>query len=48
MQFLLIAVNAKYIHSNLAIISLKAYAGDKLQPYIALAQYTINNRMEVP
>lgn len=46
MQFLLIAVNAKYIHSNPAIISLKAYAGDKLQPYIALAQYTINNRME--
>lgn len=46
MQFLLTAINAKYIHSNPAIYSLKAYAGEKLQPYIALAQYTINNRME--
>lgn len=46
MQFLLTAVNAKYIHTNPAIYSLKAYAGEKLQPYIALAEYTINNRME--
>ncbi len=46
MQFLLTAINAKYIHSNPAIYSLKAYAGEKLQPYIALAEYTINNRME--
>ena len=46
MQFLLTAVNAKYIHSNPAIYSLKAYAGEKLQPYITLAEYTINNRME--
>lgn len=46
MQFLLTAINAKYIHSNPAIYSLKAYAGKKLQPYIALAQYTINDRME--
>lgn len=46
MQFLLTAINAKYIHSNPAIYSLRAYAGEKLQPFIAVAEYTINNRME--
>ena len=46
MQFLLTAINAKYIHSNPAIYSLRAYAGEKLQPFISLAEYTINNRME--
>lgn len=46
MQFLLTAINAKYIHSNPAIYSLKAYVGEKLQPYVALAEYTINNRTE--
>lgn len=46
MQFLLTAVNAKYIHSNPAVYSLKAYAGSQLQPYIALAQYTINQKTE--
>lgn len=46
MQFLLTAVNARYIHSNPALYSLRAYAGEALRPYIALAEYTINNRME--
>ena len=46
MQFLLTAVNAKFIHSNPAIYSLRAYAGEKLQPYIDLAEYTINNKMD--
>lgn len=46
MQFLLVAVNAKYIHTNPAVYSLKAYAGEKLKPYISLAEYTINNRMD--
>lgn len=46
MKFLLAAVNAKYIHSNPAIYSLRAYAGEELEPYIELAEYTINNRME--
>lgn len=46
MQFLLTAVNAKYIHSNPAVYSLKAYAGSQLQTYIALAQYTINQKTE--
>lgn len=43
MKFLLVAVNAKYIHSNPAIYSLRAYAGEELLPYIDLAEYTINN-----
>ncbi len=42
MKFLLAAVNAKYIHSNPAIYSLRAYAGEALQPHIELAEYTIN------
>lgn len=46
MQFLLTAVNAKYIHTNPAIYSLRAYAGKEFAPYISLAEYTINNRME--
>lgn len=46
MKFLLAAVNAKYIHSNPAIYSLRAYAGEGLAPYIDLAEYTINQRMQ--
>ncbi len=46
MKFLLAAVNAKFIHSNPAIYSLRAYAGEELRPYIELAEYTINQRME--
>ncbi len=46
MQFLLTAVNAKYIHSNPAIYSLWAYAGDELQPFIGLAEYTINQQAD--
>lgn len=46
MQFLLAAVNAKYIHSNPAIYSLRAYAGEELRPHIEVAEYTINQRME--
>ena len=42
MKFLLIAINAKYIHSNPAIYSLRAYAGAELQEHIELAEYTIN------
>lgn len=43
MKFLLTAVNAKYIHSNPAIYSLRMYAGKELQKHIELAEYTINN-----
>ena len=42
---LLIAVNAKYIHSNLAVYSLRAYAG-KLGMETGLAEYTINQPVE--
>ncbi len=43
MKFLLVGINAKYIHSNPAIYSLRAYAGAELQPYIEIAEYTINH-----
>ena len=48
MKVLLTAVNAKYIHSNLAVYSMKAYAekrgckGTKIQ----LAEYTINQQQD--
>lgn len=42
MKILLVAVNAKYIHSNLAVYSLKAYA-KKYEDYIRIAEYTINH-----
>lgn len=45
MKFLLAAFNAKYIHSNPAIYSLKAYAGEKYAPYIELGEYTINHSL---
>ncbi len=46
MKFLLTAINAKYIHSNPAIYSLRAYVGQELQPYVELAEYTINQQMQ--
>ncbi len=45
MRFLLVALNAKYIHSNPALYSLKRFAGENA-PYVELAEYTINNRTE--
>lgn len=46
MNVILIAINAKYIHSNLAVYNLKACAGEFRQ-HIRLAEYTINERTEV-
>ena len=46
MKILLTAVNAKYIHSNPAVYSLRAYAGEEFAPHIEIAEYTINQRME--
>lgn len=46
MKFLLVAINAKYIHSNPAIYSLRAYAGEEMRPYIELAEYTINQSLQ--
>lgn len=57
MKFLLVAVNAKYIHSNPGVYSLKTYAqcsqGDPDPEgtglpcvHVEIAEYTINNQME--
>ena len=45
MRILLVAINAKYIHSNLAVYSLKASAG-ALSSYVELAEFTINHRKD--
>ena len=45
MKVLLVAVNAKYIHSNLAVYSLQAYAG-KYAEYCKILEYTINHSEE--
>lgn len=46
MKFLLVGINARYIHSNPAIYSLRAYAGEKYRECVELAEYTINNQKE--
>ena len=46
MKFLLVAINAKYIHSNPAIYSLRAYAGAEYTSHIELAEYTINQQLD--
>lgn len=45
MKILLTAINAKYIHSNLAVYSLKAYA-KAYREHVAIGEYTINNRID--
>ena len=45
MKVILTALNAKYIHSSLALRSLKAYA-DPSGKYTTVKEYTINNRIE--
>ena len=54
MKCLLAALNAKYIHSNPGIYSLKAYAMGRLEQdsaclkreiSVELGEYTINNQM---
>lgn len=45
MKILLAACNAKYIHSNLAVYQLKAYA-EKFAGQILLREYTINQQMD--
>ena len=46
MKFLLCAVNAKYIHSNPAVYSLRAYVGESLRSYVEIAEYTINQQKD--
>ena len=43
MKILLTAINAKYIHSNLAVYSLKASAGE-YKDCVEIAEFTINNQ----
>ena len=45
MKILLTAINAKYIHSNLAVYSLRAYAGTYASQ-IRIVEFTINNYMD--
>lgn len=45
MKVLLAAINAKYIHSNLAVYSLKSYA-KRYREHICIAEYTINQPVE--
>lgn len=45
MQFLLVALNAKYIHSNPALYSLRSFTGEN-KKYVQIAEYTINNKLE--
>lgn len=45
MNIVLTAINAKYIHSNLAVYSLRAYA-KKYKEEIEIAEYTINQQMD--
>ena len=45
MKVILAAVNAKYIHSNLAVFSLRAYAAQHGQE-AEIAEYTINHQPE--
>lgn len=45
MKILLAAVNAKYIHSNPAVYSLRSYVSD-YQEHIDIAEYTINMKTE--
>lgn len=48
MKILLVAINAKYIHSNLAVYNLRAYAKayQKADVQIEIAEYTINHQMD--
>lgn len=52
MKILLTAINAKYIHSNLAVYSLRAYAekyrepAEKVLPEIAMREFTINHSID--
>ncbi len=45
MKILLTAINAKYIHSNLAVYSLKASAGE-YKNQVEIAEFTINNQAD--
>ena len=45
MNIILAAINAKYIHSNLAVYSIRAYANEYKEDII-IAEYTINQQLD--
>ena len=45
MKALLVAINAKYIHSNLAVYSLMKNA-ERFSEHMGLCEYTINHQMD--
>lgn len=45
MNIILVAINAKYIHSNLAVYSLKSY-GREYASHIKIGEYTINHPVD--
>ena len=45
MKIYLTAINAKYIHSNLAVYSLRAFA-EPFREQIEIGEFTINNRVD--
>ena len=48
MKFLLAAINAKYIHSNPGVYSLRAFARTKIPGVdIEIGEYTINHQMDL-
>lgn len=47
MKILLVAINAKYIHSNLGVYSLKAYAESRGVTSVEIGEYTINHQMDL-
>ena len=48
MKFLLVAINAKYIHSNPGVYSLRAFARTKIPGAdIEIGEYTINHQMDL-
>lgn len=47
MKTLLVGINAKFIHSNLAIRCLKKYTEQKLDTQIDIREYTINQQPEL-
>ena len=45
-RFLLVAVNAKYIHSNPAVYSLRGYVEASLRTFVEIKEYTINQSLQ--
>ena len=46
MKFLLAAIHAKYIHTGLAVYSLRSYVGEEMRESVEVAEYTINQQTE--